>query len=322
MSLYSDVDLPHVPGPELDWQESVVLIFHDERTGVAGFLRCGSEPNIGFSQVHWGIMTQDGLRFRGNEWDVPLKEEDRRPDGFASGPLRWDVHQDHIHVYGEKPGCSVDLKMRDFFPSVAWGEGTEDIAAPHHYESSGRVDGTIIIGDQRFDLVDALGHRDHSWGPRDVTVMRSFRWLAGSCGEALSFNGLNFHGSNGAFSQVGWIARHGKIEQAKEVDIWAHVNRDGLSIRGGGATITVQSGERFDFEIETIDGLVNSYRTDCGGPGSSIAVEGMSRVRCNGLTGFADLNIANNIAGGEKPAPSVDERWAMVKNGISQRLPR
>jgi hypothetical protein len=47
MKLYSDIDLRHPVGKESNWQESVVLIFHDERERIFGFLRCGSEPNLG-----------------------------------------------------------------------------------------------------------------------------------------------------------------------------------------------------------------------------------------------------------------------------------
>jgi hypothetical protein len=326
MNFYSDEDFLHPPAADADWQESVVLMFSDEDSGLAGFFRIGSEPNLGLSQVYFNLVSRDGLRFRHNPFDLPMQAGDRTPDGFAAGPLRWRIpDRKFVQLTGTQGEVSLDLRLHDFYASTPWqmlGAGGLEKLAPGHVESSGRVEGRVVVGDRVFDLRNALGHRDHSWGRRDVRVMRSFRWVAGTCGPQLSFSGLALHMANGYFMRAGFVRRDGVLCPLRDFDVVAQVNPDGLTVRGGTAEWTLTDGSRIRLEASVIDGIITSYRSDHGGPGSHVGVEGLSSVRCGDLRGFCDFNVSNNLAGGEQAAPSICEEYASLTPGLSQRPPR
>lgn len=322
MSLYTDDDFAHAPGAEADWQESVVLLFHDPASGFAGFFRAGCEPKLRLSQLHFSLVSREGLRFRHHPFDLPMQPGDRTPEGFGAGPLRWRIpRREYVHVSGSVGEVAVDLRMYDFFASTPWqllGAGIESVA-PGHLESAGRVEGELRIGDRVIRMEHALGYRDHSWGRRDVRVMRSFRWVAGTCGPDLSFSGVLLHLANGQFMRGGYVRRKAVLCPLADFDVVAHVNADGVSVRGGWAEWTMSDGERLRVEAETIDGIITSYRSDHGGPHSHIGVEALSIARSGALQGFCDFNIANNPAGGEQAAVSVCERYATLKPGLSRR---
>lgn len=326
VSLYSKDDFLHPPTDEPDWQESVVLVFSDETSGVVGFVRAGSEPNLGLSQAHFDLATRDGLRFRHNPFDLPMRPEDRTKDGFAAGPVRWRIPRgEHVHVVAETPEASVDLRLHDFFESTPWrfvGMGDLSNVAHGHLESSGRVEGSVRIGEKTFRIENGLGHRDHSWGKRDVRTMRSFRWVAGTCGPELSFSGIVLHTTTGHFMRAGWVRRCAELRNAEGFDVIATVNADGVTTRGGSAEWTLEGGERVRIDAEVVDGFVTSYRSDHGGAGSHVGVEGISLVRSASLRGFCDFNVATNPTGGEAPAASVCEEWATLTPSLSRRPPR
>ncbi|MGH8528803.1 MAG: DUF7064 domain-containing protein [Nevskiales bacterium] len=326
MNLYSDEDFIHPIGADADWQESVVLIFSDEASGLAGFFRIGSEPNLGLSQVYFNLVSRDGLRFRHNPFDLAMQPGDRTADGFAAESLHWRIpKREFVHLTGTHGEVSVDLRLHDFYPSTPWqmlGTGGLEKLAPGHVESSGRVEGRVVVGDRVFTIDNALGHRDHSWGRRDVRVMRSFRWVAGTCGPQLSFSGLVLHMADGHFMRAGFIRRNDVLCPLRDFDVLAQVNPDGLTVRGGTAEWTLADGARVVLEASVIDGVITSYRSDHGGRGSHIGVEGLSVARCGALNGFCDFNVSNNLAGGEQPAPSVCEEYATLKSGLSTRPQR
>jgi hypothetical protein len=322
-ALYGPDDLLHEAGPQHDWQESVVLIFHDPASGLAGFLRAGSEPNQQLSQPYVSFVTRDGLRYRHHPFDTPMQPGDRTADGFASGPVTWRIPRgEYVHVTATTPDVRADLRLYDWFVSQPWqmfGPGGLAQLAPGHLESSGHVEGVVEIGGRRFEIKDGLGHRDHSWGTRDVRVMRNFRWVAGTCGPQLSFSGICVHLANGAFMRGGWIHQGGVVRKVSSFDVVAQINVDGVSTRGGYAEWGLAEGGTVRVDAEVVDGIVTSYRSDHGGPGSHVGVEGMAVARQGDLTGFCDFNVSNNLCGGEQAAPSVCEAWATFHNGLSRR---
>src|SRR5207247_9240407 len=62
----------------------------------------------------------------------------------------------------------------------------ETTMAYGHSEGSGRAPGTLIARGKTYEI-DALCHRDHSWGPREWKGFTGHRWVVGSLGEELSF---------------------------------------------------------------------------------------------------------------------------------------
>ena len=53
-----------------------------------------------------------------------------------------------------------------------------------HTEQHMAITGTVQVGEQRFDVTDGFGLRDHSWGPRIWQSIWWYRWLTASFGPA------------------------------------------------------------------------------------------------------------------------------------------
>ncbi len=324
--LYSEIDFLHdADKDDISWQESVVLMFDDRNEGVSGFLRIGSEPNRGTSQVHFNLTTDEGQRFRHNLVDLEMGRSDRTDDGFAAGSLIWRIpNNEYVHVTADEKDASIDLCLFDYFPSMpCWKmigvPDDMDVAAPHHYESSGRIEGRVRIGDRIINIENGLGHRDHSWGHRDTTIMRSFRWFAGTMGPELSFSTLIFHDSEGREGKGGWVVRDGTKHDLAGLDILTYVNSDGFTIRGGVAEFVLETGEKLHLKVDTLDGFATSYRSELGGYGFPFEVEGMSIVTCGDLAGFCDLEVGNLICGAAGPAAAICEEYGTTKRGLSRR---
>ena len=94
--------------------------------------------------------------------------------------------------------CTIDLTHRAIGQvwggEPEWEEGDEPVDvdpeksfARGHTEQHMGVSGVVTVGDERFELVDGLGLRDHSWGPRYWQSIWWYRWLTGNLGPDLGF---------------------------------------------------------------------------------------------------------------------------------------
>jgi hypothetical protein len=313
-------DFPHIAGDHPKWQESWVVTFGDPANKVFGFLRVGAYVNEGLAQMHWGMVTADGWRFRRHRLDLPLQEGDRKGRSVTSGPMTIALAEDQVRVTAEDADASVDITMTDYFESQPWHIRAGDLSllAAHHLESSGGVEGRVRIGDRGYDIVAGLGHRDHSWGPREHAEILNNRWCTGTLGPALSFSASNVQTGDGTLAKAGWVARHGVVEHATDVNVVVVLLADGVSPVGGWAELTLESGERVAIDAEVVDGIVTSSHLPNGGPGSTPAgVEAMSIARAGDLEGFCDLNVNINPLNGSSPVTNL--MLANSSDGLSRR---
>jgi hypothetical protein len=267
--------------------------------------------------VWLGAVTDAGDRYRSYGAALPLSDTDRTGDGVSSeaggvtsvledGQLRWRV---------DRPEFACDVGVTDFYPMTnLWHlGGTSSLArefAPEHWEASGRVTGTVRLGDRRYD-VDGLHHRDHSWGTRRWNTIRTHRWVAGTVGPDLSFMGLSWLANDGSLVTEGFVNRHGETTMARAVDILAYVEIDGLSCRGGRVAMELEDGTDVAFEAEALDGILSLHR-------NVACVDTLSRVRlADGRTGFCDFETTHNSRGGEEPVTVMV--GAAIDDGLTRR---
>lgn len=319
--IYEDKDARcHEPDGDPWWQESVVVTWWDERAGIGGFARIGHEAGQGTATVWMGAVTAGGERFRYCHSTLPLTGADRDDDGIvatdgtarvahalhAEGGLRWMM---------DRPGFSADLRLRDFYPMTnLWALGTEGSAAtdiaPHHWEASGRLAGTVRLGSATYD-VNALYHRDHSWGTRHWDTIRAHRWVAGTCGPELSFIALTWYSRDGRMGRDAFVNRNGESTMASAVDVVAWVEPDGTTTRGGTLGLELVDGSAVGLEARAVDGIVSCHR-------GVVCVDTISRVRTDsGLTGFCDFETSHNSQLGTEPIALA--LGAALEDGLSRR---
>lgn len=299
------------------WQESVVLTFWDEQAGLGALFRVGHEVGQGTTTLWLGAVTDGGDRYRCFRAALPLTDDDRAGDGVRTaaggvtallddGQLRWRVNQ---------PEFECDLAVTDFYPMTnLWHLGAATSLAtefaPEHWEASGRVTGTVRLGDRRYDI-DGLHHRDHSWGTRKWDTIRTHRWVAGTTGPGLSFMGLSWLARDGSLVTEGYVNRDGQTDKARNLDIVAYVDIDGVSCRGGRLRMELEDGTEVAFEAEAVDGILNQHR-------NVACVDTLSRVRlADGRTGFCDFETTQNSRGGNEPVSVAV--GAVMDDGLARR---
>lgn len=303
---------PHLPGPEESWQESVIVSFYAERSGIGGFCRLAHEPNRRRGNLTCGLFARDGTRFRRSVQGVPISDSDRWAEGFGAAgySVQWDGR---LRVEGREPECEFSLEIEDLHPRfdywslVTMGRSGDEVA-PNHFEAGGNARGTVTLAGREYP-VDGLAYRDHSWGPRNWGAVLSHRWFVGTFGPALTFSLVTVHPPGGPFERFGYLIRDGEPCALEDLDVLVDVEPDGLTCRGARA-VGRAGADEVRLGCEVLDGVV----LDVGG---FVAVEGIARARTHdGALGFATLEVSNNARAG-RAAPTLALRANLVE-GITR----
>ena len=125
--------------------------------------------------------------------------------------------------------------------------------ADDRFEQSGRVKGTLTIGDRKIAF-DTFGHRDHSWGTRDWGAAQHWKWLESQahCSErgdlSVHFFDIEAGGRN---ILRGYVQKDGRIEEVTAVhvnytnnDRWDHTAIEAV-VEDAGGRMTVVRGKTF-----------------------------------------------------------------------------
>ncbi|MEA2346353.1 MAG: hypothetical protein QOG62_140 [Thermoleophilaceae bacterium] len=299
-----DSELRQQPTDQEWWQDSVFLTWHDLKQEIGGIVRIGHEPNHagGITNLWFGVVTEDGTRFRRNVTS-PLTDADRLPDGgfgILDGRYQW-TYDGHIHFRVEDDECSLDLTVEDFYPRTDFfptGAGTLlDDFASSHYETSGRVTGTVQL-DGRDYVIDGLCHRDHSWGLRLWDTLLNHRWCPGTFGPDLSFGAIAWHGRDGTIRQYGYVVREGRVVHADSVDILVQMEADATTFRAGSCTWQLPGEEAFTLNFRPIDAVVFEHH-------GVASVESVAVAELDGRQGVSDLAVSTNPRAGSGPVTAA-----------------
>ena len=277
------------------WQESMFVAWYDRERGIGGAHRVGHETTAGRANLWSAILTADGRRWRQDRDGLALEAADRTKQRLAAGSTAFvEPDAGGLGVQVRDGDAEVDLRFEGFYDAMpVWNSPeAEEVAqtiAPNHAESSGRARGTVRLDGETFE-VDALCHRDHSWGSRDWSTIISHRWFVGTFGPHLSFSAVVLQGPGFRWIRGGAVVRDGVVTRAESVDIVPLIEADGVSHRGGEAIWRLGGGETLTMRARTVDGAIFRQK-------SFLAVEGLCEVRLEGSdeVGFADLETSNGI---------------------------
>ena len=216
LRLTPEDDLLHPLEAATNFNESRYYNLHDPACGLGGWVRMGNRPNEGYAEMTVCLYLPDGsvaftygrpritghdahdaggLRFEVVE---PYVEHHVSYDGRVAVLDRPRAMEDPRAAFAQSPraDCHIDLAVR----AVArpWGgepeaeegevlpaEDPERSFARGHTEQHIASTGTVRVGDRTFAVADALGLRDHSWGPRYWQAVWWYRWLTINLGRDL-----------------------------------------------------------------------------------------------------------------------------------------
>ena len=192
----------HPPGDDPAWGESWSFWWWTADAALGGYVRIGVRPHDG-ACWYWAALAGAGRP------TVLVADQDVRPPRLPSLEGRheglWADHTvevpfDHMtlgceafalgtddpaEVYGAARGDRVPLGL-----DLEWDTDGSVYAYPPgttRYEIPCRVHGEVLVGDERVE-VDAVGQRDHSWGPRDWWTL-GWTWTAGALEDGTRFHG-------------------------------------------------------------------------------------------------------------------------------------
>jgi len=224
--LKPDAESLHTSSPDYNWNESFYFNFTDPRSGIGGWTRIGILPNqdtdlgammlyAGGSRIlatfQGGRTAAEGKKFSLGSLDYLRLEPLKKWQLIYSGEM-FDIDDSRklpeLNLDSLKlQDVEVDLVFEGVAPCINFlnadsrslaemivkaGTSLKDLQqvskiSSEHYEQTGRVNGTIKIGNREISFSGG-GIRDHSWGPREWAAPRLWRWLSCHFDEELSFN--------------------------------------------------------------------------------------------------------------------------------------
>lgn len=255
------------------------------------------------------------------EHDLRRRPVGRRGAGLGDGRRRRPgagrrqlVHDgQRLHYRIDDEDCRVDLAVEDFYPRTDFfpkdaGSLHEEFAS-NHFESSGRITGTVELGDRTYE-VDGLCHRERSWGLRRWDTLLNHRWIPGTVGPELSFGSIAWHAVDGTIRQYGYVVRDGEVVRAEEVEIVVHMEPDGATYRGGTAVWTFAGGETLELAPRPYDAIVFGHH-------GVVSIDAICPIEIDGRRGFCDLEVSTNPRAGT--APLTAAMRANMTDGLSRR---
>jgi hypothetical protein len=316
-------DCVHPSDDDPRWQESSFLAWWADDAGVGGIHRIGHEPNRDVANVAIGVFSRDGWRYRRNEEGVPLRADLHTDDRLGAGALGGEPGLQVFTAGGprflvvDEPGCELELDFHDYHPRFDYWALTREEAhrepfARGHFQVTGGVQGRLRLGDSTYDF-KGVGHRDHSWGPRDWWLTNSHRQLCGGHGPDLTFAVMTVHLDNGIVTRQGHVMRDNEIAIATEMDVVVHTEIDGFSHRRAEAHMVLDDGTEHDVAVDVQD--ATSWCCH-----EFWSVDGLGPVEIDGRSGGGgDAAISTNALRGRIP-PSLAVR-ACITNGLTRRPP-
>lgn len=304
----------HEPDAARNFNESVYVNGFDAEQRTGGWLRLGNRVNEGYAELSVCLYLPDGRV--ACQFQRPRISDN---DSFDAGGLRYRVDEPFerltVRYDGEllllddpaalrDPGRTLAAAPR-VTGGVEWdvtavspahgGEPTSEDGVARmlyghdfsrgHFNQHIAVGGRMRVGEQEWDL-DALGWRDHSWGPRFWQVIWAYRLFLGNLGRDRGFMLLKNMQEAGGSRRLGVLLVDGAYEEVLDLDVvteWSP-ERDPV-----GATVTVWTAERKEVitsRVLTMTPLRNRRRTEDGEVVVSRVAEGFTRYEWGDRVGY------------------------------------
>ncbi len=312
-------DLMHVPDEDSTYNESAYASYADPDRRLGGFMRLGNRVHEGFAEVTVCVYLPDG-RIAFWYTRAPITNN----DAHDAGGLRFDVAQTRTEYIVEYDGPMVILddpsQMEDpkrAFTSNPQAHGKiilrtrptsplihpwdESQFAKAHTEQNMLVSGTVTVGDLTFQLENAYGVRDRSWGPRDWHHFKWHRWLTMSFGpdfglvlfttavgdEPEQVRGYVHHGPDGDPQQI--------VAASVDTDYDGHTYAKSARVH-----VVTADGSELDIEGEAWSTIPLRHRK-----GSDVArlTEGLATWRTGTRTGVGLFEYFDQIIDGKRVGP-------------------
>lgn len=321
----NDWDRPHTPSSDPAWQESDCYWFYDPVQQLGGFHRIGQKPNKGTGQLMLFVFKLGGERFVLNSaprHEVKLGDDARQAHKqIVAGHAAEALGDGRMRYVWDEPESAAELEFYEsFYAPRNWPSSnrqSEDfeksVNSDGHLECGGRLRGTVRIGETTY-TIDALAHRDRSWGNRHdaAPMMHRYRMYSGTCGNALSFASFYLDFNEFQAVSMGFVDRDGKQEDVVNLRVAVTFDYDGVTPIGSIGVLTLASGEKLTIQSTVVQGFLTPL------PGVLChSQDNISVFEYEGHTGFLDLELSTNPCRGTYTPTQADVSFLAVAPGLS-----
>jgi hypothetical protein len=275
------------------WQESWFLGWYDPARRAAGFHHLGLQRVRRRADL-WSWIALDGaVVAKYQSLRLPLPADDL--SDLTLGPL---------HVLTKTPlrsyavsavydnGNRSDVVYEAFTDPFAFALG--DDIGKDHYESMGRVTGTVTVADADTDIA-GWAYQDHSWGPRHWATLLTHRWLWATFGPDLFCSAFTFTTPKGRVD-FGYVYDGGEFRGVTHLETGARLSDDGHSPVGCDARLWTADGR--GYHITGTCGVTSVSTHDEG----VFLTDGMSVFQCGGRLGTGIFEVS------ELSGPTAEHR--------------
>jgi hypothetical protein len=182
-----------------------------------------------------------------------------------------------------------------------------------HLECSGRVRGVVDIGGRAYEI-NALAHRDRSWGARDNSKvsLHRYRMFSGTVGPELSFASFLLDLRNGPPMVAGFVVRDGIDHDVRDLRVLTTFDADGLSPIGATALLTLETDEIVRVQCAGVQGFMTPVPE-----AEAVSSDTIATIDHHGTTGFCDLELSTNPGRGTYLPVQNDVTLLAVDRGLS-----
>lgn len=234
----------HTPSKDEWWQESVLFMWGDPRSGFGGEIRFGRHPNRGAANVYLFIVIDGRRVVRKLSVDLPPPSIDLLESTLAGVTLHTIEPLSKFEVTVSLVGLKLDMRWESFHAPRTFDMNVGGATlATGHYNSIGRMTGRGVHSGNVFDI-DACGFSDHSWGVRRHHVPAS-RFVVAVFDPEFYILAMPILTDSGAH-MLGYVRDLGRFDRlVGPVDMGFSFRDDWFTPSACDATLTTEEGRMF-----------------------------------------------------------------------------
>jgi hypothetical protein len=313
--LDADHDFAHPVEGDTAWSESYYFNAYCPVVDAGFFTRIGVRPNeqtmdVGLSVwlpngelAHFGAAREQSEM---TDADLEVSNDDGRVRYDRVAPMQtW-------RLTAETKPFALDVTFEALTPAIGIdGQGRRGSGASAatgasvgkgHLEQAGRWSGWIQHAGTRYELVDARGNRDKSWGPRRWSGPRMWRWFSVNIGDDVHFGGIRI-GTDAGDLHRGWVWKDGEHASIREWDVKSELADDGVTHR----VSHVRATDKHDRVHELRADLLRVAPGAAGiRPNTTIVNEGLARWTYEGRSGYGISEYLHQLDEDARPVVPIE----------------
>lgn len=227
-ALRQEDDLRHPPAEpggkardSLFWQ----VTLPEQRLAVQVYLFLSGSGRAGYHIAVWGEGADAPIAYATGSGSIGGDLDDAEVDGLH---LRQGEDLRTASLTVRRAGVELDLRFDALHDAFTFRDNPDGLPvwfAANRMEQTGRVTGELRLSSpdeksgRRVIPLDTIGHRDHSWGPRDWSAPQHWKWFVAYTPDGrLAVNGWIWI-ARGTWGFGGYVLRDDELSPVSFIDV-------------------------------------------------------------------------------------------------------